>query len=548
MSFRRYRHYRPGEFIVVGVDTAWGGTDYCVAQFLSKTNLDIPAVFHSKVLATEMTPIIHNELERIYDETKVKPVVAFERNNGGVAELERLATLNRDGKYRIYVEKTGIGSTEATQESIKLGWSTTSASRPTMLSMLKEAIDNRIIRIYDSQTISEMFSFIVSQTSSSWKAQAEVGAHDDCFVAGNLVTTDKGQVPIEKVKVGDMVLTRNGYRPVVHTRSKYKDVITRYGVTGTPSHPFITGDGDKRFDKVSASDIIYIWNEKQSTITARTITDTLIQNADSSESTTGDTTSIGNHLLRYIDRFGLIIREKYQKATTSTIKIEIPLTTILTTLNVSHAQNTRNTTWETQTGKSYTVELAENRQKELLAILSAGNMKTQRKLEKFIDGTESLNQIELRDSSKNGVRIMLIKSEKSIKPTALNKQKGSSSRSKSGESQTQIKYQSKPERTLWLIYTEKSRKNLVSYVAKVLHTLENLVRNTALKTVGRKQDAKQRVYNIQVAETPEYFINGVLVHNCIMALAIAWQLYKTESPPVKRVHNRQQPKRLKLHL
>ena len=74
------------------------------------------------------------------------------------------------------------------------------------------------------------------------------------------------------------------------------------------------------------------------------------------------------------------------------------------------------------------------------------------------------------------------------------------------------------------------------------------MRNTALKTVGRKQDAKQRVYNIQVAETPEYFINGVLVHNCIMALAIAWQLYKTESPPVKRVHNRQQPKRLKLHL
>jgi len=181
--FRRYRSYQKGEFIVVGVDTSWGGTDYCVAQFLSKTHLDIPTVYHSKVLATEMTPLIHNELERIYDETKVKPVVAFETNNGGTAEIERLATLNREGKYRIYTQKKNIGTTETTEQSVRLGYTTTSATRPTMLSMLKEAIDGRLLRIYDKQTISEMFSFIISQTSSSWKAQAESGAHDDLIMA-----------------------------------------------------------------------------------------------------------------------------------------------------------------------------------------------------------------------------------------------------------------------------------------------------------------------------------------------------------------------------
>jgi hypothetical protein len=52
-----------------------------------------------------------------------------------------------------------------------------------MLSMLKEAIDNNLITIYDKPTISEMFSFIISQTSSSWKAQAEQGAHDDLIMA-----------------------------------------------------------------------------------------------------------------------------------------------------------------------------------------------------------------------------------------------------------------------------------------------------------------------------------------------------------------------------
>jgi len=181
--FRRYRSYQKGEFVVVGVDTSWGGTDYSAAQFLSKTNLDVPTVFHSRTTATEMTPKIHLELERIYDETKVKPVVAFERNNGGVAEMERLATLNRNDKYRIYVEKSNVGTTDSIEDSVKLGWTTSSASRPTMLSMLKEAIDHNLITIYDKPTVNEMFSFIISQTSSSWKAQAESGAHDDLIIS-----------------------------------------------------------------------------------------------------------------------------------------------------------------------------------------------------------------------------------------------------------------------------------------------------------------------------------------------------------------------------
>lgn len=181
--FRRYRTYEPGEFYVVFCDTAWGGADWCAAQFLCKTKLDVPVVYHSKVLASEMTPQIHNELERIYDETHVQPVVAFERNNGGVAEIERLASLNRQGKYRIYVEKSGVGSTTDTTDSTKLGWTTNSATRPTMLQQLKEAVDNRLLRIYDKPTINEMFSFIISQTSSSWKAQAEQGAHDDLIMA-----------------------------------------------------------------------------------------------------------------------------------------------------------------------------------------------------------------------------------------------------------------------------------------------------------------------------------------------------------------------------
>lgn len=183
MNFRRYRQPELGEFYCVFADTAAGGLDYCAVQFLSKTKLDVPLVYHSKVTATEMTPLIHLELERIYDQTHVKPVIAYERNNGGVYELERLATLNRNGKYTIYQEKRNVGSTDSTISTPKLGWTTSSATRPVMLSMLKEAIDTRLLRLYDRPTVNEMFSFVVVQTSTAWKAQAESGAHDDLIMS-----------------------------------------------------------------------------------------------------------------------------------------------------------------------------------------------------------------------------------------------------------------------------------------------------------------------------------------------------------------------------
>jgi hypothetical protein len=128
-----------------------------------------------------MTPILFNELERIYDITHIPPVIAYERNNGGVFEMERLAALNRLNKYRVFVMPT-YGSIDNPQAR-KLGFDTNTATRPKMLADLKEAIDKRLIKLYDKRTINEMFSFIVVQTSTAWKAQAEKGANDDLVMA-----------------------------------------------------------------------------------------------------------------------------------------------------------------------------------------------------------------------------------------------------------------------------------------------------------------------------------------------------------------------------
>jgi len=65
-----------------------------------------------------------------------------------------------------------------------------------------------------------------------------------CLVAGTLITTDQGEKPIEQIRVGDKVLTRQGYFPVVVTRmTDYEaDVITAAfsngtELVGTSTHP-----------------------------------------------------------------------------------------------------------------------------------------------------------------------------------------------------------------------------------------------------------------------------------------------------------------------
>ena len=74
------------------------------------------------------------------------------------------------------------------------------------------------------------------------------GPQHDCFIAGTMVTTDRGDVPIEQVVVGDFVQTRKGLRRVTHLRSR-KAVTGTVSfsngatLTGTGTHPICTSHG-----------------------------------------------------------------------------------------------------------------------------------------------------------------------------------------------------------------------------------------------------------------------------------------------------------------
>lgn len=75
---------------------------------------------------------------------------------------------------------------------------------------------------------------------------------DACFVAGTLISTEHGERPIEEIKVGDLVYTREGLRPVTEARptgereivaAVFKDLPVsdrEVILMGTPNHPVYT--------------------------------------------------------------------------------------------------------------------------------------------------------------------------------------------------------------------------------------------------------------------------------------------------------------------
>lgn len=179
---KQYRLIEVGEFLVAGYDLASGVKDYCAIQFVSKTKIDVPLVIHSDKTASEITNVVVAVLENIYKHTGVKPLIAPETNAGGAYEIDRMMAMNRLNAYKLYEQPSNIGMVTESEPK-RYGWTTSTSTRPKMLSDLKQAIDNRVIKIYDKNTINEMYSFVVVKGTSIWKAQAENNSHDDLLMA-----------------------------------------------------------------------------------------------------------------------------------------------------------------------------------------------------------------------------------------------------------------------------------------------------------------------------------------------------------------------------
>jgi site-specific DNA-cytosine methylase len=79
-------------------------------------------------------------------------------------------------------------------------------------------------------------------------------ASPECFTAGHMVTTEHGQVPIESITVGTLVLTHEGrWRPVVRVQHRQADTVIvkgqgHTGIETTALHRFWVKPSERRWD------------------------------------------------------------------------------------------------------------------------------------------------------------------------------------------------------------------------------------------------------------------------------------------------------------
>jgi phage terminase large subunit-like protein len=304
------------------------------------------------------------------------------------------------------------------------------------------------------------------------------GQFDDCIAEDVLILTDKGQVPIQNVKIGDNVMTRKGYKKVLKTWEKgEKLVIKKFGVVGTPEHRVITKEGEKPLCKLDESSILYVWNEILLCIEEKSITDIRSQHDSTSRNITGRIQD--TYLTHYIGKFGLIIMEKFRKVFMYTIKTK--------TLSIM--------------------------QSKILSLYQQATM-------------QSIIQINQQDlKNKVGGQKKTIKNYRSLQKNgeiALKVKNGTQSILK------------KVSTSLKKLYVQSVGQKLLDILGIVNTAQTDAETKRSSETIALDIQIleKRKVYDLTVEDEHEFFANNVLVHNCLDSLAM--QLQHAEAPASER--------------
>lgn len=143
-----------------------------------------------------------------------------------------------------------------------------------------------------------------------------------CFVAGTMVRTPSGEVPIEAIKPGDLVMTTLGPRPVIASGKTGIRSVFDYGVfTSTPDHPVLLSDGSK----VAIADLTdYSKIVKFNVCKSSLMASYLGKLVDITEQTVQIATAVWNLCT---GKFGKPHMDQYQVGTTSTMWTATPTTT-----------------------------------------------------------------------------------------------------------------------------------------------------------------------------------------------------------------------------
>jgi len=171
-ELQTYRKHDSGERYVIGADVAMGvrGGDWSVAQVLDSKKRQV-ATWRGQVHPDYFAEILR-ELGNYYNEA----FVIVENNSHGILTATRLG---KDYAYPNFFTEVQIDKL-TDKETTKLGFTTTSKTKPLIIDELRAAMREGELELNDKNTIREMLTYIVTQSGAM---EAEQGCFDDCVMS-----------------------------------------------------------------------------------------------------------------------------------------------------------------------------------------------------------------------------------------------------------------------------------------------------------------------------------------------------------------------------
>lgn len=397
--------------------------------------------------------------------------------------------------------------------------------------VMKETRIQALVPYYESKSIYHIEGECASLEQQLYKFP--MGKHDDvCPFEDTLILTDKGDVKIKDIKIGDMVLKRKGYRPVIaHAKTGTKEVLTRLNLSMTPNHKVYTERGWISLDKLLVSDIITVC-EKQLLSMGLSIED--IQNLK--KETTDYTGSEELEQVRNTttEMYGKNIMVKYLKDFIYTILMKIQKITRLKTYNLSVQQNMPHITHEKDVfeldmynqivGERITQEgCKKHRYLSILVQIAKKSLGILKVIHSFI-----VEKFVKRDLKEEKTPETTLKTKEKLEKNTLSKHIKSFLAKivklllniiHTGYTMF-VLFVGKKEDTLKDTHqeSENSKQSNVSNAERIFkvkylnlaYVLQNVSNKGHFIDSGKVVD----VYNFEVEGCKEYFANGILVHNC----------------------------------
>lgn len=359
--------------------------------------------------------------------------------------------------------------------------------------------DLKVVK-YGRETIEtftdELAGLRVKKMSYGYRFDHENQKHDDrCFIAGTLVETFNGPVEIENIIPGTQVLTRNGYEIVLESAntgvSQVLEVSFESGIRliGTGNHPVWTKRGWVPLSKLTEKDEAFTWSKLWNTA-EELIADTQILKSGTTECTFNAMTNGRPRHDICIGTNGQTPMGRSQRGILFTTRTKIRLITPSRILNVCLDKNMQKNTWS-PTEQSVKSGLKPTRENASADYRESGSQKCKKTRTELYKELRSQNALLNRESPRH---ISVSNAENSARPNQF--------------------------------------ELLNTALTDVDFFQEGEMQ--PLRVVQVKLLNQQPVYNLSVSNLPEYFANGILVHNCTCVASAALRAFEfSQHTPVR---------------